>query len=114
MFISDDAFQVLMGRGHAVVLSSGAAVGLFFQSQLNNEEKLRFTFRTAVFDSGWHCLPCTLNRANHYPITCVVAGALQPHAFTVDMQASLKEYYQLADGGHREGRIQVQTAHPAM
>lgn len=106
-----------MGRGHAVVLSSGAAVGLFFQSQLNNEEKLRFTFRTAVFDSGWYCLPCTLNRANHHPITmntCGVAGALQPHAFTVDMQASLKEYYQRADGGHREGRIQVETAHPAM
>ena len=74
-----------MRRGHAVVLSSGPAVGLFFQSQLTNEEKLRFTFRTAVFDSG----------------------ALQPHAFTVDKQASLKEYYERADGGHREDRIQV-------
>lgn len=67
------------------MLSSGASVGLFFQSQLMSDEKLRFTFRTAVFDSG----------------------ALQPHAFTVDMQASLKEYYQRADGDHREGRIQV-------
>lgn len=83
-----EVIRVLMRRGHAVVLSSGATVGLFFQSQLANEEKLRFTFRTAVFDSG----------------------ALQPHAFTVDMQASLKEYYQRADGDHREGRIKVRRS----
>jgi L-arabinokinase len=82
-----EIIRSLMSRGHAVVLSSGPAVGLFFQSQLQNEEKIMFTFRTAVFDSG----------------------ALQPHAFTVDMAASLREYYQRADGDHRQARIQVRS-----
>ena len=83
-----EIIRCLLSRGHSVVLSSGASVGLFFQGQLassSREMRLRFTFRTAVFDSG----------------------SLQPHAFTVDMAASLREYYQRADGDHRQSRIQV-------
>ena len=63
-----EVIRELMRRGHAVVLSSGATVGLFFQSQLNNEEKLLFTFRTAVFDSGQYCVPCTLCTTVSYNI----------------------------------------------
>lgn len=54
---------------------SGAAIGLFFHSQLTEQEMSKFDFRTRVFDSG----------------------ALQPHAFTVDMNASLDEYMQLSE-----------------
>lgn len=63
-----------------VILVSGAAIGLFFQSQLTDHEKARFDFRTRVFDSG----------------------ALQPHAFTVDMDASLDEYMQLGERDREE------------
>lgn len=58
-----------------VTVVSGAAIGLFFHSQLTEQEMSKFDFRTRVFDSG----------------------ALQPHAFTVDMNASLDEYMQLSE-----------------
>lgn len=72
-----------------VIVVSGAAIGLFFHSQLTEHEKSRLNLRTRVFDSG----------------------ALQPHAFTVDMNASLDEYMQLSETDREE---QLLESHPPL
>ena len=73
--------KCLLTKGQCeVIVVSGAAIGLFFQSQLTEQEKKKFDFRTRVFDSG----------------------ALQPHAFTVDMNASLDEYMRLGETAREE------------
>lgn len=72
-----------------VIVVSGAAIGLFFHSQLTEQEKSRLDLRTRVFDSG----------------------ALQPHAFTVDMNASLDEYMQLSETDREE---QLLECHPTL
>jgi L-arabinokinase len=83
-----EIIRSLLARGHNVLLASGATVGMFFHHQLSRNETARFTFRKVVLDSG----------------------ALQPHAFTVDMSASLQQYWQLADGDMREERLQTEEA----
>jgi L-arabinokinase len=77
--------QLLSEADCSVVLVSGPAVGAFFQAQLSPEVSKRFLFRKCILDSG----------------------ALQPHAFKVDMALSLQNYYALADGERRAERIEV-------
>jgi L-arabinokinase len=75
------------GDDCSVTLVSGPAVGTFFQAQLSATFSKRFFFRKSILDSG----------------------ALQPHAFTVDMPRSLQTYFELADGDQRAERIEVRA-----